>query len=158
MWWSRARLQPSGLNSPHRRSPCPPATAQVSLRGPSPHPLTAPAVYPELFFLSPFPLTFSFTSSLPAPPFTLSSFPFPSTFPPCTPFLCISSVLTSLEGDNCCYFLFTGRARNVRWLSPAFGHLQKSLNLPLFFPPSISFRSSNSFRDLYSLSLFQLQA
>lgn len=34
MWWSRARLQPSGLNSPRRRSPCPPATAQVSLGGP----------------------------------------------------------------------------------------------------------------------------
>ncbi|XP_025920758.1 histone acetyltransferase p300 isoform X3 [Apteryx rowi] len=38
MWWSRARLQPSGLNSPHRRSPCPPATAQMGMMSnPSPY-------------------------------------------------------------------------------------------------------------------------
>lgn len=46
MWWSRARLQPSGLNSPHRRSPSPPATAQVSLGGLGPPHLSVPELLP----------------------------------------------------------------------------------------------------------------
>lgn len=46
MWWSRARLQPSGLNSPHRRSPCPPATAQVSLGAPEPPRFSVPQLLP----------------------------------------------------------------------------------------------------------------
>lgn len=88
MWWSRARLQPSGLNSLHRRSPCLPATAQVSFGAPNPPHFSVPQVLPfsPLFCLNlPLPLA-AVRSSLP--------FSFPSVPPVLAPFeaICVGGM------------------------------------------------------------------